>query len=67
MISIISGLRMIMGLDVHPNLSRRNHGEAEAAQNNAEDDHNGSGTDSDSDDDDYAYVLDLPDNSSDDE
>lgn len=46
---------MILGLDVHPQLTRQNHVAAVAAQNNAD---NIDGEDDDSDsDDDYVYVL----------
>lgn len=61
MISIVSGLCMIMGLDVHPQLTRGNHGVAAAAQNNVQNDPNDNHSDIDDDDDDEVYVLDISD------
>lgn len=47
---------MIMGLDMHPQLTRQNRGAAAAAQNHADNNENDS-----SDEDDYDYVLDVSD------
>lgn len=60
--SIVSGLCMILGLEVHARLTRRNHGVAAAAvavaaaapNNNADDNQNDSDSDSD---DDYVLVV----------
>lgn len=53
-LEFFSGLCTILGLDVHPQLLRRNLGVAAAAQNNANDEQDDS-------DDNYIYVLDFSD------
>lgn len=63
MISIVSGLCMIMGLDVHSQLSRWNYGVAAAAKNIVEDDNNNNNQDEsdNDDDDDCVHVIDVSD------